>query len=84
MIASSTTRPIASTNDNSVSRLIVKPKANIIMKVPISDTGIAIAGITTERNEPRNRKTTKITMTIASTRLRTTSRIELFTKSVKS
>ena len=53
MMASSTTRPIASTSASSVSRLIEKPKASIMMKVPISDSGIATTGITTERSEPR-------------------------------
>ena len=38
-IASSTTRPIASTSPNSVSVLIEKPSALITAKVPISETG---------------------------------------------
>ena len=64
--------------------MIEKPKASIIMKVPISDSGIAIAGITTERSEPRKTNTTRITISTASTSLRITSWIELFTKSVES
>ena len=35
------------------------------MKVPISDSGIAITGISTERGEPRNTKTTSVTMSTA-------------------
>ena len=75
---------MASTSASSVSRLIEKPKASIIMNVPISDTGIAIAGISTERSEPRKMNTTTITISTASARLRITSWIELFTKSVES
>ena len=41
MIASSTTRPIASTSPQSVSELIEKPKAAITANVATSETGIA-------------------------------------------
>ena len=84
MMASSTTRPIASTSASRVSRLIEKPNASIIVKVPTSDSGMATVGISTERSEPRNTNTTRVTMTSASTSVRTTSWIELFTKSVES
>ncbi len=54
------------------------------MNVPISDSGMATVGITDERSEPRNRNTTTVTISSASTRLRMTSWIELFTNSVES
>ena len=43
-MASSTTRPVASVIPNSVSVLIEKPKALTKAKVPISETGMVIAG----------------------------------------
>jgi hypothetical protein len=84
MMASSTTRPIASTSASRVSRLMEKPKASIIAKVPTSDSGIATTGMNTERGEPRNRNTTSTTITSASTRLVTTSSIEEVTKALES
>ena len=54
-IASSTTRPIASTMASSVSRLIENPSASITAAAPIKESGMATIGITTERNEPRKR-----------------------------
>ena len=84
MIASSTTRPIASTIASKVKRLIEKPKISIMVKVPTSDKGMATVGITTERTEPRNAKTTRITITSASSSVRMTSLIALFTNSVES
>ena len=61
-----------------------KPNAAIIVKVPISDSGMAMTGISTERGEPRNRNTTTVTISSASIRVLTTSWIELFTKVVES
>ncbi len=84
MMASSTTSPIASTSASSVSRLIENPKISIRVKVPTSDSGIATVGIATERTEPRNRNTTKVTISSASTNVRITSLIALFTNSVES
>jgi len=84
MIASSTTSPIASTRASSVSRLIVYPKTNMMKKAPMSDSGMAIVGMTTERKEARKRKITSVTMTSASTSVWLTSRIELFTYFVAS
>ena len=52
--------------------------------VPTSDSGMATTGISTERGEPRNTKITRVTISSASIRVFTTSRIELFTKSVES
>ena len=84
MMASSTTRPIASTSASNVSRLIENPSISMMPKVPTSDSGMATMGIKTERGEPKNAKITTMTMTSASTSVVATSRIELFTKSVES
>ena len=54
------------------------------MSVPTSDSGMATVGMSDERTEPRNRNTTTVTMASASTRLRITSWIALFTNSVES
>ena len=61
-----------------------KPNSSIIVKVPISDSGIAMTGISTDRGEPRKTNTTTVTISTASTSERTTSLIELETKSVES
>jgi hypothetical protein len=61
-----------------------KPKISIIVKVPISDKGLAMTGIATDRGDPRKRKTTRVTISNASTRVLTTSWIELFTNLVES
>ena len=76
-IASSTTRPIASTIASSVSRLMVKPITSMRKHAPTRESGIATSGMMTERAEPRNRKITTITMASASTRVVTTSSIAL-------
>ena len=75
-IASSTTSPVASTIPNRVSVLIENPNALMNMKVPTSDTGMVIAGITVARQSWRNRKITRITRMIASSRVFSTSRID--------
>src|SRR5580658_7577701 len=75
-MASSTTSPVASVMPNMVSELMEKPKALINAKVPTSETGIVIAGIIVARQSNRNRNMTTMTMTIASSRVCTTSRIE--------
>ncbi len=64
-MASSTTRPIASTKASKVSRFRLKPIASMNMATPISESGMVTTGITTERTEPRNRKITRITITPA-------------------
>ena len=84
MMASSTTRPIASTRASSVSRLIEYPSANITVKVPTSDSGIATVGISTERTDPRKANTTSVTMKSAWTRVQMTSSMALFTNLVES
>lgn len=75
-MASSTTRPIASTIASSVRRLIEKPIASIAVQTPISDNGIVTTGMMTERNEARNRKITTITMPTASISVFSTSSID--------
>ena len=70
MIASSTTSPIASTSASRVSRLMEKPNISIMVKVPISDSGMAMTGISTDRGEPRNTNTTRVTISTASTSVR--------------
>ena len=52
-MASSTTSPVASVMPNKVSVLIEKPSSLMKMKVPISDTGIAIAGMNVLRQSCR-------------------------------
>ncbi|MNP74786.1 hypothetical protein D3C76_1717190 [compost metagenome] len=51
---------------------------------PIIDKGMVTTGINTERNAPRNRKTTTMTIKIASIRVLTTSLIEAWMNSVAS
>ncbi len=66
-MALSTTIPMASTSANSVIRFSVIPNSCMKAKVPTSDTGTAIAGISVERQSPRKMKTTRPTSTNAST-----------------
>ena len=75
-IASSTTSPVASVMPNSVSELMENPKSLMNAKVPISETGIVIAGMIVARQSCRNRKITMMTMTIASASVFSTSLIE--------
>ena len=75
-IASSTTRPIASTIASSVSRLKLKPAASIRMQTPISDSGMVTTGMITDRNEARNRKITTTTISTASPSVFWTSSID--------
>ena len=56
----------------------------MMVKVPTSDSGIAMVGISAERTEPRNANTTTVTIASASRRLRITSSMALFTNSVES
>ena len=60
-MASSTTIPIASTRANNVIKLSVIPKNCIKKKVPIKETGTAIAGIKVDLQSPKNINTTKLT-----------------------
>ena len=75
-MASSTTRPIASTMASKVSRLMLKPSASIIVQTPIKDSGIVTTGMMTERSEARNRKITTMTMSTASPSVCSTSSID--------
>ena len=60
-MASSTTRPVASTTPNKVSKLIVNPEAYIRKNVPISEIGMAKTGIRVVRHCRRKTKITKTT-----------------------
>ncbi|MGY3360645.1 hypothetical protein ACVWZK_007308 [Bradyrhizobium sp. GM0.4] len=75
-MASSTTRPIASTIASRVNRLKLKPSASISVQTPIIDNGMVTTGMMTERNDARNRKITTITMITASPSVFSTSSIE--------
>ncbi len=75
-IASSTTSPIASTIDSSVSVLIVKPSTYIRANAPISETGIVTIGINVARRLRRKKKITRTTSRIASPIERNTLKIE--------
>ena len=75
-IASSTTMPVASMMPKSVSVLIEKPNSLTNANVPTSDTGIVIAGMSVLRQFCRNRNITRMTSTIASTSVFSTSRID--------
>ena len=57
---------MASTRPNSDSVLTEKPRSGKTANVPISDTGTASIGISVARQFWRNRKTTRMTSTIAS------------------
>ena len=83
-IASSTTRPTDSTIASSVNRFTVKPAASIRKTAPTSEIGIATIGISTDRNEPRNRKMTTMTISAASTMVVITSSIDACTETVAS
>ncbi len=75
-MASSTTRPMASTMARRVSRFRLKPRDSMMMPAPIRDSGMVTTGIATERTLPRNRKITTTTIASASTSVRITSLIE--------
>ena len=75
-IASSTTKPIASTKANIVRVLTVNPNKAINAKVPIKQTGIVTKGMMDARKVLRKRKITKATSTIASTMVSYTALID--------
>ena len=58
---------------SSVSRLTVNPASIIRNTAPTSEIGMATIGISTERNDPRNRKITTMTMSNVSLNVRRTS-----------
>ncbi len=57
-MASSTTRPTASTNPSKVRTFSEHPVTAMIVQVPIIETGIATAGMSVARVLPRKRKIT--------------------------
>ena len=67
-MASSTTSPVASVMPKSVSVLMEKPNNFTKAKVPISETGMAMAGIIVVRQSCRKMKITRMTSTIADQR----------------
>ena len=75
-IASSTTMPVASTMPNSVSVLIEKSNSLMKAKVPTSDTGMVTAGMIVLRQFCRNRNITRMTRTMASPSVFSTSTID--------
>ncbi len=83
-IASSTSRPIASTIANIVSMLTEYPSTASTPNVPSSTTGTAIVGISVARRFCRNRYMTRNTSIIASASVLTTSVIEARTNGVVS
>jgi hypothetical protein len=65
-IASSTTRPMASTRASSVRVLMVKPARAISANEPIRLTGMVTSGMIDARSVRRKTKTTSATSTTAS------------------
>jgi hypothetical protein len=83
-MASSTTIPMASTSANSVSMLMLNPKASNTANEPMIDTGMATPGITVARPFWRKTNTVKNTRPAATSNVTTTSLIDAVTKSEKS
>ncbi|MCY1512518.1 hypothetical protein D9M68_469800 [compost metagenome] len=83
-MASSTTRPMASTIASSVSRLMLKPNSSISAAAPSIDSGMVTTGMSTARSEPRHRKITSTTMAMASSNVFCTSSIEASMKRASS
>ena len=83
-IASSTTMAMASTRPNSEIRLSVRPKAASREKVPTSETGMVMVGISVPRQSWRKMKMVRKTRTPASSSVWITPWIASFTKIVVS
>ena len=83
-MASSTTMPMASTSPNRDRVLMEKPNASSTAKVPITDTGTAISGMSEARQVCRNRITTSTTSATASSSVCTTASIDWRTNCVGS
>src|SRR6266542_3084882 len=81
-IASSTTRPIASTRPKSESVLIEKPNKGNSTNTPMSETGTAHNGISVARQPCKKMKTTKTTSASASNNVFKISRMPSVTESV--
>ena len=75
-MASSTTKPIASTIASNVRRLKVNPIISMRVQTPTSDSGMVTTGMITDRNDARNRKITTTTIRTASPRVFSTSSID--------
>ena len=71
--------PMASTNPNMVSVLMVKPSGIKKQKVPNMETGIASTGMSVERQFCRNTNTTMATSPSVRSRVCTTSFIDTLT-----
>jgi hypothetical protein len=78
-MASSTTSPIASTRASRVRMLIEKPSKAMTAKVPITEIGIAVIGMTTARQSRRKKKITAMTMAKAMKKVVKTSSTERWT-----
>ena len=65
-MASSTTRPMASTMASRVSVLMLKPMANSSVNVAISEIGMVTIGTSEARTERRKKMITSTTSTMAS------------------
>jgi len=74
-MASSTTSPMARISAKSDRVLIEKPRNGKKMKVPTSDTGTAMSGMSVARQFCRKRKTTRITSPMASAMVMAISRM---------
>ena len=83
-MASSTTMAMASTRPNSEIRLIVRPNAASSAKVPISETGMVMVGISVPRQSCRKMKMVRKTRMPASIRVSMTPSMASWTKIVVS
>src|SRR5688500_18049498 len=83
-MASSTTKPIASTNPTRVKTSIEKQAKYIIKNAERIETGIAITGIIVERQSRRNKKMIKTTNPNAMNKVSSTSLMDSLTGFVKS
>ena len=84
VMASSTTKPVASTKPNRVSWLSEKPKPSTKAKVPTKATGMAMPGTKVAFQFCRNRNRINTTKTTASRREPTTPSMEAVMNSVES
>ena len=83
-MASSTTMAMASTRPNREIRLMVMPKAAISAKVPISETGMVMVGMSVPRQSCRKTKMVRNTSSPASNSVWITPSIASLTKVVVS
>ena len=72
-MASSTTNPVARVMPNKVSVLMENPSSRTNRNVPTSETGMVAAGMIVLCQSCRNKKMTRMTRTIASSRVISTS-----------